>query len=198
MENTRRRPPLGELTHFLDFSNRRLRWLPVLMVAVLFAAGVIAWLVHPAPGVTVSGGKARVGAPAPEFKSTTPKGAPVRLRDFRGSPVLINFWATWCTACEDEMPAIQSAVQQHSADHVQVLAVDYRETDRAAMTRYLSRLHVRFEPALDPEGKIAAAYGVSIGLPVSVFVDRDGVVRFMHTGQMSPPIIEQGIRASSR
>jgi peroxiredoxin len=195
-EIDRRRPSFGEVTR-LDFSKPGVRWALIALVLGLVVLAVVSSLGRPS-GVTVSGGRAKVGANAPDFTTTQPNGKIVRLSDFRGRPVLLNFWATWCTACQDEMPAIQAAVKNHSSDRVQVLAIDYRETDTRAITNYLSGLHVNFIPALDPQGRIAAAYGVSIGLPVSVFVDANGVVRAMHTGQMSPPIIEADIGAAVR
>lgn len=139
----------------------------------------------------VAQARATVGRPAPGFSTRDLDGRPVRLGDFRGHPLLLNFWATWCTACQDEMPAIQASLSHHRAQGLQVLAVDYREQDTAAMRRYLLGLHVQFRGALDPDGRIAEAYDVSIGLPVSVFVDAKGIVRAVHIGAMDGATIEK-------
>src|SRR6266568_2895071 len=72
-----------------------------------------------------------------------------------------------------------------------VIGVDFREGNKAAMQRFPSKVGAKFTAALDPDGKIADAYGVTFGLPTSVFVDRDGTVRVIHLGQMAPDFIDQ-------
>jgi len=191
----RGRPSIRDMTHFLDFSNPMLRWVPLVLIGVVVVVALVTTVLHKPPE-TVSSTHVALGAPAPDFATTDPDGARVTLKEFHGHPLLINFWATWCTACQDEMPAIQAAVQKHRADHIQVLAVDYREADPRAIKAYLAGLHVSFRAALDVQGRIANAYGVSIGLPVSIFIDAQGIVRDMNTGKMTPPIIEKGIRAA--
>lgn len=147
-----------------------------------------------AANTTVSG-RLAIGSPAPDFTTATLGGKTVRLSQFRGQVVLINFWATWCTACRDEMPAIRRAREQYRAKGFTVLEVNYRETDGSAMRRFLKEVGVSFDTAVDPDGKIAGAYGVSFGLPVSVFVDRDGKARTIQLGQMAPAFIIQQIQA---
>lgn len=144
---------------------------------------------------TTVSGRLAIGSPAPDFTTPTLGGKTVRLRQFRGQVVLINFWATWCTACREEMPAIRRAWEQYRSKGFTVLEVNYRETDGSAMRRFLKEVGVPFDTALDPDGKIAAAYGASIGLPVSVFVDRDGKARTIQLGQMAPALINQRIQA---
>ena len=148
----------------------------------------------PKPGTTtVSGGPAAVGRLAPDFVTPTLDGQSVRLSQFRGRPVLVNFWATWCTACRAEMPAIERVWERHRAEGFQVLEVDYQELNQAAMRSFLRDVGVHFGSALDPDGKIAAAYGVTIGLPESFFIDRHGTIRVIHLGEMSPDYIEQQV-----
>ncbi len=164
--------------------------------ALAFAAALIAALVFlprgPAlsPVATVSG-QAAVGSRAPEFTSRDLDGRSVTLSSYRGRPVLVNFWATWCTACESEMPAIQQASQRYRNAGLAVLAVDYRETNVRAMRNFFDRMGVRFDTALDPDGAIAQAYGVNVGLPVSVFIDRAGRITAIQVGEMSAPVLEQ-------
>ncbi len=145
--------------------------------------------------VMVSGGPVAVGMLAPDFSTQTLDGARVRLSQFRGKPVLINFWATWCSACEDEMPAIQRAVQRDRAQGLTVLAVNYEETNASAMRAFLKKLGARFTAVYDRQGRIAAAYGVTIGLPVSVFVDRSGKVDFIQLGQMSSTLLDNRLHS---
>lgn len=147
------------------------------------------------PAASAGPGVLAVGSPAIDFRAGTLDGATVRLSALRGRPVLINFWATWCAACRAEMPAIQRAWDRYHAGGLEVVAIDYREADRDAMRRFLTAAGVRYGSALDPDGVIAQAYGVSLGLPVSVFVDRGGRVALIQTGPMAPDFIEQNVTA---
>jgi cytochrome c biogenesis protein CcmG, thiol:disulfide interchange protein DsbE len=147
------------------------------------------------PAASAGPGVLAVGSPAIDFKAATLDGATVQLSAFRGHAVLINFWATWCAACRSEMPAIQRAWDRYQARGLEVVAIDYRETDRDAMRRFLAAAGVRYGSALDPDGVIAQAYGVSLGLPVSVFVDRGGRVALIQTGPMAPDFIDQNVTA---
>ncbi len=161
----------------------------VILLTVLFI------VFAPRPGATtVSGGPAVVGRLAPDFVTPTLDGQSVRLSQFRGKPVLVNFWATWCTACRAEMPAIERVWERHRAQGFQVLEVDYQELNQPAMRSFLREVGVHFGSALDPDGKIAAAYGVAIGLPDSFFIDRHGIIRVIHLGEMPPDYIEQQVQ----
>ncbi len=166
---------------------------PALGVAVILLT-VLFIVFAPKPGTTtVSGGPAAVGRPAPDFVTPTLDGQSIRLSQFRGKPVLVNFWATWCTACRAEMPAIERVWERHRAQGFQVVEVDYQELNQGAMRSFLRDVGVHFGSALDPDGKIAAAYGVTIGLPDSIFIDRHGIIRVIHLGEMSPDYIEQQV-----
>ncbi len=146
--------------------------LPVLVVVIATATAAGAVLLTRSPKHPwVATGTAAVGRPAPDFQSWTLDGSQVRLSDLKGRPVLLTFWATSCTACQDEFPSLQRIQESHQASGLTVLAVDYRETNTAAMKQFLDRMHVRFTPVIDPDGTIAWAYGVDIGLPVNVWLD---------------------------
>ncbi len=140
--------------------------------------------------VTVASATARLGGPAPDFSSQRLDGTTVRLGQYRGKPVLLNFWATWCGPCQDEMPLIQRASDRYSPMGLTVLAVNYQQTDHKSMTDFLKKVDARFAALYDPNGRIASAYGVTIGLPVSVFIDRAGAVSFIQLGQMSDSVLE--------
>ena len=121
---------------------------------------------------------AQVGKPAPAFTATDLDGHPVSLAALKGRPVLINFWATWCTPCREELPMIESAYRAHRDQGFTVVAIDYRES-ADAVRKFWSELELEPAPVLDPDGRITDSYGVglsSTGLPVSVFLARDGSV----------------------
>jgi peroxiredoxin len=145
--------------------------------------------------VTVQGGRATVGHTAPEFTTQTLDGSPVRLSQYRGKPVLLNFWATWCGPCQDEMPLIQRASDIYKAQGLVVLAVNYQQTSTSSMKAFLRKVGARFPAVFDPAGQIAAAYGVNVGLPVSVFIERSGTVSFIQLGQMSDALLQQHLHA---
>jgi cytochrome c biogenesis protein CcmG/thiol:disulfide interchange protein DsbE len=157
--------------------------LPVAVVVLATSAAAGFVILNASPKTpTVAKGYAAVGGRAPDFSSWDLSGHRVSLSDFRGKPVLLTFWATWCTACQDELPALQRIHDTHRASGFTVLAVDYRETDTARMTQFLAGLRVHLQGVIDPQGSIAAAYGVDIGLPVNVWLDRNLVVARIMTG----------------
>ena len=147
---------------------------------------------RPAPiNVVIQGGRAELGSPAPGFTTETLDGAVVRLSQYRGKPVLLNFWATWCAPCQEEMPLIQRASDLDKGQGLTVLAVNYQQTNASSMRAFLRKVGVHFPAVYDPSGQIAGEYGVTIGLPVSVFIDRSGKVDFIQVGQMSDSILQQ-------
>jgi len=140
--------------------------------------------------VIVAAATAHVGGPAPEFTSERLDRSTVRLSQYRGKPVVLNFWATWCGPCQDEMPLLQRASDRYAPMGLTVLAVNYQQTDRTSMTQFLKKVEAHFSALYDPNGSIASAYGVTVGLPVSVFIDRAGLVSFIQLGQMSDTVLE--------
>jgi thiol-disulfide isomerase/thioredoxin len=172
------------------------------LLGAFMLAGVLIFLVatqllgRPAAiNVTVQGGVAAVAHPAPNFTTQTLDGSPVRLSQYRGKPVLLNFWATWCGPCQDEMPLIQRASDIYKAQGLVVLAVNYQQTSTSSMKVFLRKINAQFPAVFDPAGKIAAAYGVNVGLPVSVFIDRSGTVSVIQLGQMSDALLQQHLHA---
>lgn len=172
------------------------------ILGALLLAGLVIFLLgtqllgRPAPiNVTVQGGRATVGRTAPDFTTQTLDGRRVQLSQYRGKPVLLNFWATWCAPCKDEMPLIQRASDIYQGQGLVVLAVDYQQTSTSSMKAFLRSVDARFPAVFDPAGQIAGAYGVNVGLPVSVFIDRSGTVSFIQLGQMSDALLQQHLHA---
>lgn len=173
------------------------RWalaLPVLVVvAVTSAAVVIITVGRPQQTVSVSGGVARVGGPAPIFTSWDLNGKRVGLTDFKGRPMLLTFWATWCTVCREELPALQRLQDRYQSTGFTILAINYRETDNRRLEQYLAGLRVNLEGVIDPEGTIATAYGVDIGLPVNVLLNRSGTVAQIIIGAVPNATLENAV-----
>jgi thiol-disulfide isomerase/thioredoxin len=138
------------------------------------------------------------GEPAPDFVLPALDGPPVRLSDLRGTPVLINFWATWCSPCRAEMPDIQAAYAGAGGQLI-VLAVNVEGTN-AETARRLSRdfkdeLGLTFPILLDtPEGATFDQYRLR-GLPDSFFIDRDGIIRDVVIGPLSKRALDEKLQA---
>src|ERR1700682_2362286 len=97
--------------------------------------------------------------------------------------------------CEVEMPELQRASERYGSQGMTILAVNYHQTNTAEMRIFLNRMGIRFPGVYDPEGRIATAYGVAVGLPVSVFIDRSGKVVFIQVGQMSNVLLDDKVRS---
>jgi peroxiredoxin len=169
--------------------------LPVLVVLAATTAGVaIVMADRSSTTVWVAAGHAQVGQAAPDFSSHDLQGRTVRLSDFKSRPVLLTFWATWCTVCKQELPALQNLEQRYSSDRLKVLAVDYRETSDEQMRQYLASVNVTLQSLIDPAASIAAAYGVDVGLPVNVLVDKAGRVAQIMIGEVSMASVETAVK----
>jgi len=117
--------------------------------------------------------------PAPAFRLKDLDGQPVSLSDLKGKPVLINFWATWCVPCRNELPLIRDEYLAHRAEGLTVVAIDWGDESPDTVRRFWKSLDLQPAPVLDPDGRASDAYGVTLsstGLPVSVLVARDGTV----------------------
>jgi thiol-disulfide isomerase/thioredoxin len=168
--------------------------LPVLVVVAATATGVAMVIAdRSSNAVWVAPGHASVGTPAPNFTSYDLAGKRVSLSDFASRPVLLTFWATWCTVCKDELPALQALQPRYASGGFAVLAVNYRETNNERMRLYLAGINVTLQSVVDPAASIASAYGVDVGLPVNVLVDRAGRVSRIMIGEVSIASIETAV-----
>lgn len=169
--------------------------LPVLVVLLAVSAGVAMVVAsRPSSSVWVASGHAIVGGTSPSFTTQDLAGKKVGLADFSGRPVLLSFWATWCTVCRDELPALERLQNSYRSNGFAVLLVNYRETSTDRMRQYLADLHVNLEGVVDPDGAIASAYGVDVGLPINVLSDRAGKVARILVGEVPIATIEAAIQ----
>ncbi len=131
-----------------------------------------------------------VAAPALRLPSFGPSGD-LSLASYRGKVVVVNFWATWCAPCREEMPALQRVAA--SEPDVVFLEVDLMEpADRARS--FLDSLGLdRLQPVFDSDGATTRRFGV-LSLPSTFFVDKDGVIRHLELAQMTEERIRNGIR----
>ena len=116
-----------------------------------------------------------VGSPAPEIVLKDLQGREVKLSDLRGKVVLLNFWATWCKPCKEEMPAMQAAYDKFRGEGFVVLAVNELEDAEKVIEHIRSHGHT-FLVMMDHDNRVANRYGV-VGLPASFLIDQQGIVR---------------------
>lgn len=128
---------------------------------------------------------------APDFTAQTMDGEQVRLSDLKGQGVLINFWASWCKPCKDEMPAIERRYQKHKEKGLTVLAVNVGESP-LTVQGFVRGFDLSFPILLDPEKEVTKLYNIG-PLPASLFIDPDGKIYRKVTGQMSETFIEQNV-----
>jgi len=145
------------------------------------------------------------GKLAPDFEVSDFEGDRVKLSDFRGRPVYVNFWASWCIPCRVEMPDIYQVLQERGGpDGIAVISVNRGEPLGRARS-FLEGIRrkdggegVSFTvDALDPDDTLYRAYR-GLGMPVSIFVDRDGVVTKVFNGQMRLADMQAAVTEAER
>ena len=117
---------------------------------------------------------------APDFTLKSKDGGNIRLQDLRGEVVLLNFWASWCGPCRQEMPLMDEIYKQYKDLGFTILAVNVDE-DSADADRFLSSVPVSFPILYDQQSKVSELYKVD-AMPTTVLIDRDGNKRFLHRG----------------
>jgi len=122
-----------------------------------------------------------IGQPAPPFTVPGLSGSPVSAASFRGKPLLLNFWATWCVPCRQELPALQRFAADQG-NRWAVLGID--ELEKAAdVNAFAHGLGVTYPLAIDADGSIAQRFRVQ-GLPTSFLIDAQGIIRQTHLGAL--------------
>lgn len=162
----------------------------------LFAAILALLLLAALPGCgnkndpTTTGDK----VPAPDFTVYNEKNEPVRLSDFHGKPVVLNFWASWYPPCKSEMPAFQQEFES-VGDRVQFMMVNQTDGDRETpitAAQFMAEQGYNFPVFFDFDYTASLAYGVR-SIPVTFFIDAQGYVVAQATGAISHAQLQQGI-----
>jgi peroxiredoxin len=138
--------------------------IPALLLALL---GGTATATGPAP-------------PAPDFTLPARDGGEVRLSELKGQVVMINFWATWCGPCRQEMPLLQQIHAKYEPLGFTMLGVNV-EPDSVAAQNWLKGMPVSFPIVFDRKSEVSSSFGVE-AMPSSVLIDREGRVRHVHRG----------------
>lgn len=128
------------------------------------------------------------GKLAPDFQLEYGDGRTASLSNWRGQPVVLNFWATWCAPCRAEMPELVEAYQQHQEDGLVVVGVNAFETIEQAAP-FLQEFGMSFPVAMDSRGELQQLYQVR-GLPTTLFIDREGRVVSRWSGLLTAALLE--------
>lgn len=177
--------------------------LTILLAAALLAAGcggsaasdevIAAGLPNLAEATTRGVNNAQrgleVGQLAPDFILQFSDGTKTRLSDWQGQPVVLNFWATWCAPCREEMPEFVAAYQRYQDDGVVIVGVNAQETASQAAD-FMKQFNMTFPVALDTRGDVQQLYNVR-GLPTSVFIDREGRIVERWPGLLRASALEE-------
>ncbi len=168
----------------------RNRW--NLLIALLLLVG-LAWIWvnrqgDDSPAVASLPPAPLVGHPAPDFSLDTLTGEELILSKLRGTPVVLNFWATWCPPCRAELPEL-AAASTRLAGELMIVGVNQAEA-RADVQAFAAGLSLPFPVPLDERADVSQTYRVR-SLPTTFFIDRQGVIRQVQVGPVTEATLEQ-------
>jgi peroxiredoxin len=132
------------------------------------------------------------GDPAPAFTLERLDGSPLRFPEqYRGRVVALRFWADWCPYCYGEMKALEPVYRRRHPDGLIILAVNVMQPPETVQ-RFVAELNLSYDIALDRQGEAMRRYQV-MGLPVTLIIDRQGIIRSRIIGESTPEAFEQAI-----
>jgi peroxiredoxin len=149
---------------------------------VLVAAGLAMW--GPGGGVAAQRvGRPLPGQPAPDFTLNLLDGSMLALSELRGQVVVVNFWATWCPPCEDELPDLQAVWTEYQAQGVVFVGIAFQE-EEVAVREMASRFGLTYALGLDLGDRISTAFGIT-AVPETFVIDAQGQVAYVHIGPVT-------------
>lgn len=169
---------------------RRAQWTALVLVAIALL-GVV--LFRSSGGGAAINGVAAVGQPVPDIEMTDFDGEKFSLKEYRGKPLVLNFWASWCPNCAAEMPDFERVNAAAEGD-VEFLGVNQSDS-RSSAEDLAHATNVTYRLSEDPTGEVFRAFG-GTGMPTTVFIDADGDVADIVVGQLSREQLEDYIQRS--
>ncbi|MBE0698936.1 MAG: TlpA family protein disulfide reductase [Anaerolineaceae bacterium] len=127
-----------------------------------------------------------IGSAVKDFTLEKLDGEPLKISGVRGKPLILNFWATWCPPCKEEMPLLAQYADAYS-DQLVVIGVNYAE-EKDLVERFVNEQNITFPILLDKSGTVADIYFVR-NYPMTFFIDKDGVLRAQHLGQLTNDVM---------
>jgi cytochrome c biogenesis protein CcmG/thiol:disulfide interchange protein DsbE len=161
---------------------------------VVLVVGAITWVAlagaHDSSGTDIVPKvlSAKVGEQAPNFSLRTLDGGRVELSDFRGKPVVLNFWASWCTPCRDEFPLLRKEVA--SRQDVALVGVNAQDLVESDGRSFVKEQRASWPNGFDQHGAVQRGYGVT-GLPETFFIDADGIIRSHVILGLTPKVLDE-------
>jgi cytochrome c biogenesis protein CcmG/thiol:disulfide interchange protein DsbE len=142
----------------------------ILMVAILLLTVGLVWTVAGTLQIHIT----EAGDTAPNFSIVTEHGRTITRSDFGGKILALNFWASWCPPCVEELPSMNQFAQEYASQGIVVIGISIDKNENL-YKRFLTQRHVAFDTARDPEADISASYGTFV-IPETYIIDRDGKV----------------------
>lgn len=170
-------------------------WIRLTLVVVI-VGGVVALLAYGFTRDTRYIRSALIAKQAPSFTLTLFDGKVIRLEDFRGKVVFLNFWASWCVPCRDEAKTLEAVWQSYKDRGVVFLGIDIQDKEEDARA-FMKEFGITYLNGRDANGKIAVDYGVW-GIPESFFIDQQGRITYKHVGEISSQIIDAKLDEAKR
>lgn len=139
------------------------------------------------------------GSIAPNFSLKTLDGKQVDLKDYRGKKIIVNFWATWCPPCREEMPEMERFYKDYKNQDVEILAVnlEYSEPNTEKVSKFVQEYKLSFPIPLDEKNTIGKQYR-AVSIPTSYFIDEEGMVSTSHIGPMDYEFMKNEINKMNR
>lgn len=164
-------------------------WRKTWLVVLFFIMGVGLWawysLGRATPAAVVT-----PGSPAPDFRLPSLTGEEVALSSLKGRPVLVNFWATWCPSCVQEVPELEAFYRRHRGEGLVLLAVNVMQRDTPeTIAAFVREKGLTFPVLLDAGSEVSQRYQVAY-LPTTYLIDRRGVIRFRYVGPLTTAQLE--------
>jgi peroxiredoxin len=177
------------------YSPARRRVLTVIALACVLVAGYLLWPValHRTAQAILESREVKPSKKAPDFTLKDAKGERLRLSDYKGKVVLLNFWATWCVPCRTEIPWFVDFEKEFQSRGFTVLGVSMDEDGWKAINPYVAEHKINYPIVLANE-EVNELYGGIEALPTTMLIGRDGKVAFLHAGLVSRKDYEEEIR----
>lgn len=167
----------------------------LLVIAVVAAAGIALLMLPSHAGTQATGVLATpapaAGHPAPDFTLSTADGSHLHLDSLHGKVVLVNFWATWCQPCRQEMPRLAAWYRAHHSQGFVVLGVD-KEEPPSDVRSFLHRLDIPYPVVVDGSGVVVADYHI-LALPQSILIDHRGIIRQVTYGVVNERYLDSHV-----
>ena len=135
------------------------------------------------------------GARAPDFELIDLEGNTIKLSDYKGTPVFLNFWASWCGPCKAEMPFMEKVYAENKDRSFEILAVNVTTSEKSIgnVEKFVADYELTFPIPLDEKGSVSHQYNI-IGYPTSFFIDSEGVIRSIAHGPLTEEEMEKRIK----